>query len=627
MVYEANDRFKSAFYISNDSCSQFIAAYGVANCSLAMADSCFGDGKFGAALEHLKRGISFLENTLISRKSDALASPTQCALKLLGDLHSYASVLPSSVFSVLNEDETVFASDEEKLRFVAAGELAYTSVLGMAEDARASVEHLNQYLNDFISAAYCDLGTNVLFQARILCDIAHEGSGAGTCTSMIDMPAKNKIINETLERSLKLFCKALDSSEQMSTHAWNGIGCVFCAKDPILAQHSFSRALQIDKYCSDAWANLGLLYGEYSNLTASEETIDALTQVTDTPLIWIGRGKLFEEKAFAEADIRKREELRSHAADAYRASLQVAGCPYSLLGLALNSRRRPYQGDAGANDTSKNESLANLTMFLQSGGQNNIGASILGAVMTAENAEHLLQNNFLELGKELILQGCLKMRDGNDCLRRLTTVQSLSHEVVATSGRPTTTVSVKSSSASNSISTIQSSSESCADSLSRWLLEEGRPSSCCDNVIEVSSLSATQRLVHMHPESGENWLEFAKKLIQEITAAEDPSKYYLSIAKAATSRARQILFDNVADKGGIRERTPWQSSLLRNKYSPERTKPSTLAEALALSAWLERLDVFSEGRDKCISIVSRVDVQRALLLDPENRLARAHLSL
>ena len=143
-----------------------------------------------------------------------------------------------------------------------------------------------------------------------------------------------------LARSVRYFLAAINRNPA-DPRPWCGLGCALSSDDPLLTQHAFCRSLQLDKSSPHSWANLGLLYAEFQRLDSSEETVDALTQVADTPVVWIERAMLLERKRQGGSDDDKavggggREEDLCRGADSYRAALRVGRHPAALIGFLL----------------------------------------------------------------------------------------------------------------------------------------------------------------------------------------------------------------------------------------------------------------------------------------------------
>jgi tetratricopeptide (TPR) repeat protein len=321
---EADDRFKE---VLNADPSNPIASFGHATCLLERAKVSATQGKSGLALENLKEASSALQSILISRDrlSDGSIQNSEseylCVLKLLGDLHSFGYFLPSDVFS-----DFITASDDQsangKLEFVSKGEDAYRQVLKSAN---------TQSNPTFLSAAAFDVGVNLLCQAWILSTSMGEGSGGNTPTSYFDF-ARHENIANILRKAVEIFAFAVDCNPLVSP-AWCGLGCALIATEPLKAQHCFCQALHLDMKDTNSYTNIAMLCTNFLSLDAAGEAFDCLTQIADTPLMWIGRGLAHEDLAGNEASLVDQDMHLMNAADAYRAALQVNQNTAALLGL------------------------------------------------------------------------------------------------------------------------------------------------------------------------------------------------------------------------------------------------------------------------------------------------------
>jgi len=313
--------------------------------------------------------------------------------------------------------------------------------------------------------------------------------------------------------------------------SWCGLGCALCPLDIMLSQHAFCRALQLDKNCTEAWVNLSLLYGDQDVLEASEETIDALTQVADTPLMWIARGLLLEKKA---SQGNRSEEKLQCASDAYRACLQTSRDPYALLGLALTCRRLGFDNESNCNDykttaeeIARKESHSTLSIFLDSSGGSNPAAELLHSVMRIE-------------------QG------GGEAKSEMMT---LVHKAISSLG------------------------------ISEAIDDEGKTS----GLDEKEMLGIAHQNVLKNPDDGENWLALAKHLILAFTEVENPSKQSCKLVYDTLERAKYIL-KTAATQPATLYPTNISSSTHKTMVSKS-VAGTTLSEAYALSSWVQHVDV------------------------------------
>lgn len=528
--------------MDTETSSRFSASYGLASCMLLSANRNIEEGKYGATLNDLIKGIK----SLTSFVKDDAHSNFICVLKSLGDLYSHGYRIPSPVFVGLKQDkikgDLCFESKED---FLKQGELVYMQLLEKVEKTEMDLKDFDD--RSLLTAALNDVGTNLLLQARLHCDSLMEESSSNT--PIIDDKAAS-----LLDQSKEFFIRAIESN-QLDPISWCGLGCALYSRDTMLSQHAFCRALQLDKNCAEAWVNLSLIYGEENKLRASEETIDALTQVADTPLMWIARGLLLEKTAHQGENV---EEKLHSASDAYRACLQTSRDPSALLGLALTCRRLGLSDESKSDDykltaeeVASKESHANLSMFLDSSGPNDWTAQFLHGVMEIEGG-----NEGTELGTDLAAK----------------VINSLQTSTVTTGNHKHTDRERK------------------------------------------QTIDAAQQDVMMNPDNGESWLSLAKCLILSLSEVEKPTKKSRELVVDVIGRAKQIL------KAAVNEPTtlyPTSVSSIAHKSMVLRSiKATQLSDVHALSSWVPDQD----------EIASSHDLQRALLLDPENCFARAQLN-
>ena len=300
--------------------SHALAAYGQGVALLYIAQRDLIDGKAGLAMSHIKRAIQSCENFSFS---------FGCTRKLLGDLYSFGALLPPDLFA-RNADEDAAETISTQLEFIREGEKAFRSVREV-QSADSSL---------LKAQASCDVGANILLQAQLLECLTHG-------------PKKIALeIDDLYERSRKDFETSL-GFDSVYAPAWCGLGCSVLSKDPLLAQHAFSRCIQIEQTFPDAYANIGFLYTSKSAFTPSKSVMNALTQVADTPMMWMNRAFILERDAAKSltSDQGKAAATISQASDAYRAAMQVMKHPESQLGLAMTSRVIPpkTQGSKGWN--------------------------------------------------------------------------------------------------------------------------------------------------------------------------------------------------------------------------------------------------------------------------------------
>ena len=648
---DAISRFEAVLEASTESSVRPLASYGHGIAMVALSKTLVDEGKFGSALEHLFRGIQSIE-ALLDEKEDLTSSPSTsaCCFKLLGDLYTMVSSLPVSLFADKTDDKGGMRCDLDccsrhdketlsKLSFVSKGEDAYSkAMLAHKEVSKESSESDTSLL---VAAASFDLGTNLLCQAQILAASLGEGTGGNTQTSMLEMRKKCKGVEYRIDESIKHFRAAIES-EELFAPAWCGVGSALCYKDILLAQHCFCRAVQIDKTIADGWSSLGLIYADLNAASPASETLDALTQVADSPFMWIGRALLLEHDE--TGNVQEQESNLSRASDAYRAALQVANHPEALLGLSVTARRlglskiMEAQNEVyadSAHRTATRESHFALSIHRHLSGPFNAGAQALDMVHRSENAGERLSAGCASVAKEIMVGGVnsddgLCIEDTSKMLEQLsldgTTAPGVIDEIVQTSMAAVKAVDI-----------VCDEAASLGDDTVPEEVVEG----------QSGNLEQARLKVRLHPENGEHFLDFAKELAKEYTAGTTASTDGMRVASAAVDRAASLLLDEATnvhtvaprrpiiiehnDENGASLLAPGHDLSMHKNVVPRVVDADLLSESLALRAWMPAEAIASEPEkdsaesntvDDTSAAESLYSLQRSLLLDPENSMAR-----
>ncbi len=559
------------------------------------------------------------------------------------------SSLPVSLFVDKTDDKGSMRCDLDccsrhdketlsKLSFVSKGEDAYSkAMLAHREVSKESSESDTSLL---VAAASFDLGTNLLCQAQILAASLGEGTGGNTQTSMLEMRKKCKGVQHRIDESIKHFRAAIES-EELFAPAWCGVGSALCYKDILLAQHCFCRAVQIDKTIADGWSSLGLIYADLNAASPASETLDALTQVADSPFMWIGRALLLEHD---EAEnVQEQESNLSRASDAYRAALQVANHPEALLGLSVTARRlglskiMEAQNEVyadSAHRTATRESHFALSINRHLSGPFNAGTQALDMVHRSEDAGARLSAGCASVAKEIMVGGV----DGDDGLCIEDTSKMLEQ------------LSLDSTAASDAIDGIVQTSMAAVKAVGVVCDEAA---SLGDDAVpeegQGGSLEKARLKVRLHPENGEHFLDFAKELAKEYTAGTSTtaSTDGMRVASAAVDRAASLLLDEATnvhtvaprrpiliehnDENGASLLAPGHDLSMHKNVVPRVIDADLVSESLALRAWMPMEAIASEVEedsaesntaDDTSVAESLYSLQRSLLLDPENSMAR-----
>ena len=564
--------------------SVVIAAFGQGRALLAMAQRDSQDGKAGAAYNRLILAIERIKSTLVTNQGEdeTLQSDFGCALKLLGDLYTFGAGLPPAVFCGGDQATNNNASDllRAQISFIAQGEAAYLA----AQQAKSQTN-----ANDDIytkAAIQCDLGANILLQSQILSALYGEGQG-GKNLSLVDVISSCSEVKKMFDRASDCF-RAVIAECPLYAPAWCGLGCAVCGSDPFLAQHAFARCLQLDKTSPDGWSNLGFLYASHGQLRSSIEMMDHLTQVADTPLMWICRAALLEREALGlKRSDGASQRLISQAADAYRAALQVMKHPSALLGLSLSCRVSPF-----AMDSAKKQSFGSMREYEGLTSGCNQGAVLLRNLMTIEAICQKDVDDGLAWTGEVLRNEMTNMVGNADAL------EAAFFEVERTS----TFVDSKNGGVDSTLVKDIVRSEQA--------LEEPTDTNAQNDKPFNFQLSLSRQLLH-DPEDGELWLELAKRQAKELISIQGVTKRRLvrqkvEAAVAAANKAVSVLVHQqvTSSDGGANS--------------------DKVAAALALCYWAGFVGnaCLNAKEVKPVCLANAYDLQKAMMLCPDNLFAR-----
>lgn len=520
--------------------SHAIAAYGQGVGLYRLAQRDMEDGKMGSAMMRITKAIESCQDFSLS---------FGCTRKLLGDLYSFGALLPNDLFL---ESQEPIAAVSKKLEFVRNGEETYRSLMGLWGDTTPS--HVK-------ASTMCDVGTNILLQAQIVENSMDE--------------ALKVTVADLYEKSRRAYEAALEMDPLLAP-AWCGLGSAAVSSDPLLAQHAYSRSLQIQKMFPDAYANLGFLYTSNKEFQASESVMNALTQVADTPMMWINRAFILERTAKSLIGKAGNAMLNlANAADAYRAAMQVMKHSESQLGLAVTCR---VAEEKDANRMrSKERSLHQeaLALTREYNGKN-VGSrdtvALLEGVLTLEQVATIDKSATWKTDALAKGETLLTMEDGRLNLKAF-------EKKAPTDGKP----------GDDEAKTPEVQVFPIAVSLQRQILHE--------------------------PDRPEHWLQLAKSLLNspDAHAAVDSAAM---AAERVVNMLTDILVHPHRGKGAIEPLTAAR----------------TLADGLALIHWLEshvsaRRDVKSTESTQVheAKVGAPFALERALMIDPGNAIAREAL--
>jgi tetratricopeptide (TPR) repeat protein len=534
---EAEEKFQRAIGICDTEMLP-AATYGRGISLLAMAKRDIQDGK-GSAYSSLLQGIEGCR---------ALGDSTHgCVQKLIGDLYTLGAALPPDMFSG-SDDESEESTGQRQKSFISNGEDAYRE----AEQLVTGSDEESAVLRSILMT---DLGANLLLQAQLLSLWGQKG---------IHQEKLSPRASEMYEKAADEFRRAIDSSP-LYAPAWCGLGCAVARSDPMLAQHAFSRSLELDPLFPDAYANLSFLYTDQKSFAASAKVSDALTEVADSPMMWINRALILEHQG-AESPVESIEQ----AADAYRAALQVVKHPSALLGLALSCRMtgkdrfhsaQNYEGELAM------ESSCNVTEYLGFVGQGDVPTTLFDGILTTELAamnpagDH---EQMLLVGREQVMSEVGRLRKEPSSQNPANTAL-LDHVEL---------LDVLSKDTNDSIAEDESNG---TDPM------EGLP---------------LERRIVLEPDRGDLWVQYA----QQMAASDEPERAMTACRRAVSLLEHQFLHTTV--------------------HAPD------LSDALALKVWLEELVPKDEtSKDEQEANANSVDLQRCLLMCPDHPLGREAVKL
>lgn len=621
---------------------QRFASYVKGQAILAVARQDIQEGKYGSCLGHIKTGLE-------------LEGRSYCELKLLGDLCSLSEALPPYVFvedatsssyegfEGLNNETSI--EIKRKLSLLERGVSSYAKALELAKTCDFDKDRNNC----LVASAAIDLGSILLAQARVISLALGDGSGGGTHTTVADLVGRHEQLRNIVNESINVFLCAIDLSPN-EAHAWCGIGCALAAIDPLKAQHSFARALQLDKSYAEAWSNTGVLFAGYDLREKGSEILDALTQAEDTPFMWICRGFLFERSSDAwQNQVSSRESNLAKAADAYRAALQLFQHPSALLGLSLTCRRNDNAFLAAsdalysmlATEASKAECILSVSIHQNISGHGNLLAGYV--------------NSFMQMERCLDHATSCHGKDVDDILQRANAdVKSLNVVLYSTTATDVTT--------EGRCEPTQFEID-CDSRLPLKAKRTGKllPETIDAVIAKVSSVSSihtaacaaanhsslrthqnidvndSRNRVYLNPDSGEEWLVFAKALAEELCTIENGSNNHqpqcfsqaLASGKAAALRAHKILYDSVVHASTISPAcfATQGASMDRSEVRvvSRVASASIVSEAMSLVSWMEDFECLHT--EEPTTVYGSVSMQEAYLLDPINILALNALGL
>lgn len=571
---DAAEKFDHAIRIGGEAVLD-AASYGHSVALLEVAKRDLSDGKVGSAYSLLHKAIIACKQIVGNRYG--------CMQKLHGDLYTFGASFPTDLFDqgIQSDGSNVTSESAIKshLQFIAKGEDAYR----MAEVSLGQASN-NHHIEELRASLISDLATNLLLRAQILS--RREGRGMHLHSSLESA--------SLYERAESEFRRAIESNP-ISPPAWCGLGCAVAKRDPLLSQHAFCRSIELDKLFPDSYANLSFLCTAHQAFDASETVSDALTEVADTPMMWMNRALIIENRiALNRSDI----SSKIQAADAYRASLQVTRHPIAMLGLAMSCRIT--KDDAGFKATRRRrhvamatESQFQLSEYLGLFGYCDVPSVVFDGVAKIESGLNTTRfdqspssvtDQMIGEGRDIVNEGInhlqgLNIADGRCSELKIDILQNVAQQ---------SDLSIRSQESLN-----------------------GQVSLSRSSTMELS----LDRQIANDPTQGYLWIKLAKKIAMKMLSNTANNPGILRSAAMAADRGVTILLTQLSET---------RTSSLKHMVCPEQ-----LSDALALRYWIARLMDDScrvDSTSKQISPKSKaLDLQRSLLINPGNTLARGML--
>lgn len=536
-----------------DETSHAVAAYGQGIALLSIAERDLQDGKAGSAFSSIRQAIDNCLNFSVD---------FACTRKLLGDLYSFGASLPPNVF---NESESCYenVADEciqKQLQFVSKGEDAFRSTM----DAKSVTDDDFEILQ---ASTICDLGSNILLQAQVLSSRYESGSN----TEAQSIPELDKLY----ERASSEFEKAIDKNA-LYAPAWCGLGCSNVKREPLLAQHAFCRCLQLEKMFPDAFANIGFLYTSHEAFEASESVMNALTQVADTPMMWINRAFMLERHAATNLENSQSQAERNmaQAADAYRAALQVMKLPDAQLGLSLAGRMiteedgiKDEKSRSVVYTMKRKDTMALLKEFVGASYQMRQAVSLIGGVMKMEQAT---DSRLADWSEELF-------GEGQEDTKRAIAVKDLG---------------------------VNLNLDVVVECIDKKDNESQVTSRSLKFPVEVS----LKRQILHEPGRADLWLLLAKNMLNSL---DESNSNAVESAVIAANRACTMMTEELTNPRRV------ANGVVSSVISSE-----MISEGLSLLYWLQNLQ---NKKDEAPKNTSTYELQRSLIMCPNNRLGREAL--
>ncbi|KAL5507335.1 SKI3 [Sanghuangporus vaninii] len=305
---------------------------------LSLAETHLAQGRLELSRGYLSRSsASFLSAITVSLDlADSSPGFRRLALKTIADslmaLSDFSEFSdPDMAAKTLSRTEALYAEgDDERISGIIQHPLlADPSMANAFAALQLAVVTYNLRLSLFakdeegIGSAWYDLGVSISRLASVTQSQAK----------------KEKVGKVAIE-----FVRTALSADPEKSQFWNAFGNLNFVTRPMIAQHSYIRALESNPKDASVWTNLGLLYLHNGDLELANETFSkAQTLDPDFTLAWVGQGLV--------ASANNREEdanaLFGHAvgltADLPAADVEYAYRTFSELPMLANRSHTSFQ--------------------------------------------------------------------------------------------------------------------------------------------------------------------------------------------------------------------------------------------------------------------------------------------
>jgi tetratricopeptide (TPR) repeat protein len=279
------------------------------------AKSLCADGLYGRAASNLLKASRVMQEL----PSSSMVASSPEALKLIGDLHSFAFYLSPPDFNTEGPQGWV--------EFISEGRRAYKSAVAIIEK-RPEMEK-DQQSRTHVAELYYDIGSSCWYEALATANTHSIYLDAFTCEPRAEEEVSKA--QKLRQEAVVNFQTALQRDPALAL-AWNGLALAHTSV--LVKQFAWTRAIQASNH-EAAWANLGMFYLAQCDAlpaiaaTLAQRSFLQLQSVNpDNPAMWNGYAMLARRQSHSS-------EQRVKAIEAFSCALKNGMDLDALLGLAL----------------------------------------------------------------------------------------------------------------------------------------------------------------------------------------------------------------------------------------------------------------------------------------------------